>query len=96
MWPPTGPAAQPTPAPQPQPAMTPDMMGWQSIRTSTNPEEIEAFTLTFRDSPFAGMTRAGAGEGGFVSPTAHFGPPNVAPGVAPDNFSRNKTLAVSS
>jgi len=53
--------AQPTPASQPQqatPTMSDVSVAWQTIQNSTNPEEIEAFILAFRSSPFAGMARA--------------------------------------
>ena len=49
---------QPTPQPQAAPRQQADIVAWQSIQGSTNAEEIEAFILAFRDSPFAGMARA--------------------------------------
>ena len=52
--------AQPTPALQQQqaaPQQQADIVAWQSIQNSTNPEEFEAFILAFRDSPFAGIAR---------------------------------------
>lgn len=49
--------AQPTPQPA-APQQQADIVAWQSIQDSTNPEEIEAFILAFRDSPFVGMARA--------------------------------------
>ena len=48
---------QPTLQPA-MPTMSDASVAWQSIQNSTNPEEIEAFILAFRDSPFTGIARA--------------------------------------
>ena len=49
---------QPSPQQQVAPQQQADIVAWQSIQNSTNPKEIEAFILAFRNSPFAGMARA--------------------------------------
>lgn len=40
------------------PSMTPDMLAWQSIQSTTNPAEIEQFVIAFSASPFVGMAKA--------------------------------------
>ena len=54
---------EPQPTPQrAAPQQQADVIAWQSIQNSKSTSEIEAFILSFRNSPFAGMARARLGE----------------------------------
>ena len=51
-------SVQSTPVSQPQVVYTPDMLAWQTIQDSGNPDELRQFILAFPDSPFVGIAEA--------------------------------------